>query len=438
MKVCVVGLWHLGTVTAACLASAGNEVVGLDFDPENVQKLQGGQPPIFEPGLEELIRQGLSMGHLSFSEDIGKAVHGAEVVWVAFDTPVDDEDRANVEFVVGRVTQLFPWLEMNALVLISSQLPVGTTRRLEKIYAKTYPDRPVTFGYSPENLRLGKAIHAFTQPDRVVVGIRTNTDRDRVKELLQPFTERIEWMSIESAEMTKHVLNAFLATSIVFINEVATLCEEVGADAKEVERGLKSDLRIGSRAYLSPGAAFAGGTLARDVIFLTNIGAAHNQPKHLLSAVKESNDAHRQWTRRKLQSLLGDLRGRKVAVWGLTYKPGTDTLRRSASVELCEWLVQQGALVEAHDPAVKTLPRELAQRFKVHATALATLEGASALVVATEWPEYQSLSSEVVLAAMQVSLVLDPNRFLATTLGSDPRIKYVTVGKPISSEPLNF
>jgi len=253
-----------------------------------------------------------------------------------------------------------------------------------------------------------------------------------MQELLRPFSSRIEWMSVESAEMTKHALNAFLATSVAFVNEVATLCEQVGADAKEVERGLKSDLRIGSRAYLSPGAAFAGGTLARDIMFLTNIGAAHNQPTHLLSAVRESNDAHRQWIRHKLQSILGDLRGQRVAVWGLTYKPGTDTLRRSASLELCEWLVQQGASVNAHDPAVKTLPRELAKRFKVHATALAALEGASALVVATEWPEYQSLSSEAVLAAMRVFLVLDPNRFLATTLGSDPRIKYVTVGKSSS------
>jgi len=432
MKVCVVGLWHLGTVIAACLASGGHEVVGFDFDAETVRKLQAGQPPLFEPGLEELIQQGLSKGQLYFSTDIPRSFEGVEVMWVAYDTPVDEEDRADVDFVVDRITRLFPYLDPDTLVLISSQLPAGTTRRIEGIYTSTVPNKHATFAYSPENLRLGKAIQTFTQPDRVVAGVRNEADRRKVTELFRPFTDRIEWMSVESAEMTKHALNAFLATSVAFINEVATLCEQIGADAKEVERGLKGDMRIGPRAYISPGAAFAGGTLARDIMFLTKIGAAHNQPTHLLSAVKESNDAHKQWIRHKLQSILGDLRGQRVAVWGLTYKPGTDTLRRSASLELCEWLVQQGASVNAHDPAVKTLPRELAKRFKVHATALAALEGASALVVATEWPEYQSLSSEAVLAAMRVFLVLDPNRFLATTLGSDPRIKYVTVGKSSS------
>jgi UDPglucose 6-dehydrogenase len=239
-------------------------------------------------------------------------------------------------------------------------------------------------------------------------------------------------MSVESAEMTKHALNAFLATSVAFINEVATLCEQIGADAKEVERGLKGDMRIGPRAYLSPGAPFAGGTLARDITFLTDIGVTHNHPTHLLSAVKESNAAHKQWIRHKLQSILGDLRGQRMAVWGLTYKSGTDTLRRSASIELCEWLVEQGALVHGHDPAVNALPSELSQKFKLGATPLAVLENANALVVATEWPEYQSVSPEKVLLTMKVPLVIDPNRFLANTLGSDQRIKYVTVGKSSS------
>ena len=431
MRVCVLGLWHLGTVTAACLASGGHEVVGLDFDSSTVERLQAGQPPLYEPGLEELVRQGLDEGHLCFSTDVAAALRGAELVWVAYDTPVDDEDRADVDFVVERVARLFPHLAAGTLVLISSQLPVGTTRRLERTYAEACPGRQVSFGYSPENLRLGKAISVFTQPDRVVVGLRSEADRERVAELLRPFSECIEWMGVESAEMTKHALNAFLATSIVFINEVATLCEQVGADAKEVERGLKSEARIGPRAYLSPGAAFAGGTLARDIVFLAEVGAAHQQPTHLLAAVRESNEAHKHWVRRKLQSLLGGFEGKRVAVWGLTYKPGTDTLRRSGSVELCEWLAQQGVQVQAHDPAVKALPEDLAQKITLHPTPPAALEDATALVVATEWPEYQSLAAETVVLAMGVPLVIDPNRFLVTTLGSDPRIRYVTIGRAL-------
>jgi UDPglucose 6-dehydrogenase len=248
MKVCVVGLWHLGTVTAACLAFAGHEVVGLDFDSEIVQKLQAGQPPLYEPDLAELVQQGIAQGRLRFCTEIIDALPGPKVVWVTYDTHVDEEDRANVDFVMDRVRRLFPLLAQGSLVLISSQLPVGTTGRLEKAYAGAFPDKSVTFGYSPENLRLGKAVYAFSRPDRVVVGVRNPNDRQRVTELFAPFTERIEWMSVESAEMSKHALNAFLATSITFINEIATLCEQVGADAKEVERGLKSDVRVGPRA----------------------------------------------------------------------------------------------------------------------------------------------------------------------------------------------
>lgn len=432
MKVCVLGLWHLGTVTAACLTAGGHTVTGLDFEMDTIHHLQQGQPPLFEPGLEELVKQGLANGRLHFTQEIAEAVTGAAVVWVTYDTPVDDDDHADVEYVVERVTRLFPFLENDILVLISSQIPVGTTRRLEQAYAATGRAQRVSFGYSPENLRLGKAIEVFTQPDRVVVGLRTETDRDCVAALLKPFTERIEWMSVESAEMTKHALNAFLATSVTFINEIAAVCEQVGADAKEVERGLKSEARIGPKAYLGPGGAFAGGTLARDIAFLIQIGADQHVPLHLIPGVRASNDEHRNWPHRKLQLLLGDLRGKRIAVWGLTYKPGTDTLRRSSSIELCRWLFEQGALVRAHDPAVQVLPGDLARTIELCPTATTTLKDAAALIVATEWPEYQTVPAETVIAQMRPHpVVIDANRFLARTLGGDPRMQYAAVGAPV-------
>lgn len=432
MKLCVMGLWHLGTVTSACLASVGHEVVALDLDTGVVQQLRSGHPPLFEPGLEQLVQRGLAQGGLSFTTSIAEALRDAELVWITYDTPVDEEDRADVQFVVDRVTRLFPHLGVGVLVLISSQLPVGTTRRVEQAYTAAYPEKPVTFGYSPENLRLGKAIDAFSQPDRVVVGLRTEADRERVKLLLRPLTDRIEWMSVESAEMTKHALNAFLATSVAFANEIAALCEQVGADAKEVERGLKSEVRIGPRAYLAPGPAFAGGTLARDIGFLTQLGAEQRVPTYLLPSVRESNIEHRNWVRRKLQSLLGSLGGSRVAVWGLTYKPGTDTLRRSSSVELCEWLAQEGAEVHAHDPGVRVLPEDLAKKMILHSSPLAAIQGADVLVVATEWPEYRDVACQEVLASLARPLVLDAGRFLEQSLGADPRIQYVTVGRPSS------
>ena len=429
MKVCVLGLWHLGTVTAACLASGGHDVIGLDFDPSVVFGLAAGKPPLFEPGLEDLVNAGLASGRLRFTTDAVGAAGDADIVWVAYDTPVDVDDRADADYVTKRAARLFPHLRDEALVLISSQVPVGTTRQLEQTFASVSRGRTVGFGYSPENLRLGKAIDRFRHPDRVVVGVRSAADRDRVAGLLRPFTERIEWMSVESAEMTKHALNAFLATSVTFINEIAALCEQVGADASEVEQGLKSEERIGPKAYLSPGSAFAGGTLARYVVFLSQLGQARGVATHLLASVKTSNDAHRQWAQQRLEQLLDGVSGKTVAVWGLTYKPGTDTLRRSSSIELCQWLVEHGASVRAHDPAVKTLPLDLVGRVALADSALSAIDGASALVVSTPWPEYRQVAAGDVAERMVRHLILDASRFTDETLGSEAGIEYVSVGK---------
>ena len=360
MRVCVLGLWHLGCVTAACLASGGHRVTGLDLDEDLIANLNMGQPPVLEPGLEELIKKGLASKTLDFSSDPAPSISNAQVIWVTYDTPVDDQDRADVESVVERVSRIFPFLKSGQKVLISSQVPVGTTRRVEELLAHARPAVEVSFGYSPENLRLGSAISRFLQPDRVVVGVRDEPSRREFKELLSPFTEDIQWMSVESAEMTKHALNAFLATSVTFINEIASVCEHVGADAREVARGLKSESRIGPNAYLGPGAAFAGGTLARDVSFLIELGQENHLPLELVSAVRASNDAHKNWPRQRLLELLGGLRDKSIAIWGLTYKPGTDTLRRSSAIELGEWLLEQGAKVRVHDPAIQRLPEQYA------------------------------------------------------------------------------
>jgi UDPglucose 6-dehydrogenase len=430
MKVCVLGLWHLGTVTAACLASGGHQVVGLDFDESVIANLKKGKLPLFEPGLEELVKNGIAENKLGFSTDIKQAVSDAQVIWVTYDTPVDEDDRADVDFVILRISRLFPDLEAGQQILISSQLPVGSARRLELLLEEARPNLSVSFSYSPENLRLGKAISVFTQPDRVVIGVRNEESKKIFSQLLAPFTERIEWMSVESAEMTKHALNAFLAASVTFINEIAAICEQVGADAKEVERGLKSEARIGPRAYLGPGGAFAGGTLARDVAFLTQLGKQYDVPVQLFPAIKSSNDAHKNWARRRLDQLLGGVSGKTVAVWGLTYKPGTDTLRRSSSVELCKWLLEQGAVVQAHDPAVKNLPDEY-KDVKLCPSALEAVYKADALIVATEWPDYREVNMRKVISQMKTPLVLDVNRFLAKNVEGFNEIKYVAVGKSV-------
>lgn len=421
MKVSVYGLWHLGSVTAACLAKAGHEVVGIDENSKTIEGLEHGRAPLMEPGLDDLLGEGLGAGRLSFSTDLAASLKGASVLWITFDTPVSETDVADVADVTSRIEAALPLVEPNTLVIVSSQLPVGSIRSLEQATTR----RDLSFACLPENLRLGKAIDVFTNPDRVVAGVRSDRDRALVRELFEPITSRIEWMSVESAEMTKHAVNAFLAVSVAFINELATLCEETGADAKEVERGLKSEARIGPKAYLSPGGAFAGGTLARDISFLTELGKRAGIEPALIASVHTSNDIHKGWTRRKLGALLGELEGKTVGVWGLTYKVGTDTLRRSSAVELCRWLHEKGARVRGHDPAVKKLPDDLEPILQLVGSPIAATEGADALVVETPWPIYR----EVKLDPEARLIVLDTNRFLARSLESEPMIDYVTVGK---------
>jgi UDPglucose 6-dehydrogenase len=425
MRIAVYGLWHLGCVTAACLARAGNHVVGLDLDAHLIDELRQGRPPLHEPGLDDLVAAGLAAKTLAFSTSPREALAGAEVLWVTFDTPVNDRDEADVAFVRGRLEAVTEALRPGTLVLISSQVPVGFTRRLSADWA----GKGLHFAYSPENLRLGKAIDVFCNPERVVLGVEPACDRGRLAELFAPFCARLEWMSVESAEMTKHALNAFLATSVTFINELARLCEAVGADAKEVERGLKSEGRIGSRAYLSPGAAFAGGTLARDVRFLVERGGVMGIGMPLCEGVLASNELHKGWVRERVAHLLEGVEGPTVAVLGLTYKPGTSTLRRSSAVELCRWLHERGVRVRGHDPAVPALPEELGGVLELAAGPLEALDGADLAVVATEWPAFRALGAAEVSARMHRPLVIDPNHFLAGTLGADPRIRYVATGR---------
>ncbi len=426
MKICVAGLWHLGVVTATCVAAAGHQVVAFDEEPAVVEDLTNGVLPVDEPALAELLRQQLSSGRLSFTTQRELALRDADVLWITYDTPVDADDRADVEYVVSRARALIHSADPSTDIIVSSQLPVGTTRQLD---SSSRPRR--TFAYSPENLRLGDAVSAFTQPERIVVGIRSDADRRRIEELLGSFSNRIEWMGLESAELVKHGLNAFLAMSIAFANELAGIAERVGADASDIERGLKTERRIGPRAYLRPGAAFAGGTLARDVDYLTQIGRREHVPTNLLEAIRVSNSEHARWARRTIETLLDEddgLEGHTIGIWGLAYKPGTDTLRRSNAVELCRDLARAGATVKAHDPGVRSLPDDLSDVLTLCATPLAATEGASALVIETDWPSYREVDPAQLVARMRTPNVVDANGFLAESLGDMAGVRYVRVG----------
>jgi UDPglucose 6-dehydrogenase len=422
MNVTVLGLWHLGSVTAACCARHF-QVTGLDFDASVILGLDQGRAPILEPGLNELLAAGLASKRLRFTTDPETACKNATVLWLCYDTPVNDRDESDVAFVMERLRRALAHLPAGALVLISSQLPVGTIRELELEFPQ------FQFACSPENLRLGKALDAFEKADRVVVGIRDDRQRALLEQLFRPFTPQVLFMRTESAEMVKHALNSFLAVSITFINEIARLCEQVGADAKEVSAGLKSDTRIGPRAYLGPGGPFAGGTLARDVVTLARLGSEKHEVLSLIPAIKQSNDQHRGWSFRKLQSRLGDLRGKTIAVLGLVYTPNTDTLRRSVAVELCRELLAAGARVQAFDPAIKSLPPELGGASLAADLANAVAQ-ADAAVVCTEWPQFRQAPWTGLIAQMhQPPLVVDANRFLDKELCGVDGVQHVSVGR---------
>ncbi len=423
MNVVVLGLWHLGCVTAACVAEHF-PVVGLDFDKGAVNALQDGRAPLFEPGLDALLQAGLASGRLRFAlGPDAAALQAADVLWVCYDTPVDDNDVADVPYVLERLAACLPDLRQGAVVLISSQIPAGTCRALEAVHPG------IAFACSPENLRLGKALEIFRHAGRIVAGTRTAKVRAALEPLFAPFCPDVLWMRPESAEMTKHGINAWLALSVTFANEIARLCEAVGADAREVERGLRSEPRIGQKAYIRPGASFAGGTLARDVVALTRLAETYGERAAIFPAILAGNEAHKDWALRRVQTLLGPLSGATVAVLGLTYKPGTDTLRRSGAVELVVKLLAAGARVRCYDPVVRQLSAELAGAVLCASLAEAVAE-ADAAVVATEWPEIKAADWPALVASMRRCIVVDANGFLNLPAEQIPCVEYFAVGTP--------
>jgi UDPglucose 6-dehydrogenase len=425
MKVVVLGLWHLGCVTAACCAKFV-DVVGLDFEQQTVEDLRRGKPPVFEPGLADLIQHGFASHRLSFESDPAAALQDADLLWVAYDTPVDDDDKPDIKPVLEGIDRCTPYLPDEAVVLISSQIPAGTCHLLEMKYSGT------RFAYSPENLRLGKAIEIFFHQDRIILGTRRDDDAARLSKLLKNFSTSIIQVRPESAEMIKHAINSFLALSITFMNEIARICEKVGADAREVESGLKSETRIGPKAYLSPGGPFAGGTLARDVVTLDGLASRLGEELFLIPAIKISNDQHKRWTIQKLREELGSLNGKQVAILGLTYKPNTDTLRRSLAVELCRMLQTEGVEVSAFDPAAKVLSADL-NNVNLFPNIEQAASGSDALVVCTEWPQFLESDWASIVARLRQAIVIDANGILLSKVQGIPGVRYRCVGKPQNS-----
>src|SRR5262249_35949348 len=322
----------------------------------------------------------------------------------------------------------FSQLKSGAIVLVSAQLPAGSVASLQRSFDQRNTGRTVSFACSPENLRLGRAIEIFNNPGRIVIGTRDVHARTVLEPLLRKFCNNLIWGSVESAEMIKHAINAFLAVSVTFTNEIATLCERVGASASEVEDGLRSDPRIGRYAYVRAGPAFAGGTLARDVNFLHELAREHGASVPVIESIQASNRAHGQWALGHLRRALQPLAGRTIGILGLAYKPGTNSTRRSAALALIRELTKEGAKVRAYDPAVRELPDDLARVVTLAADAPSVARGAHALVVATEWPEFSKLRADEIADAMDGRIVLDAGRCLPAAFATNPRLSLISVG----------
>ncbi len=337
-KICVYGMYHLGLVTSACLASKNFQVTCLDPDKNTIDNLKKNIFPIYEPNVESYFNN--YRDFLNFENDIS-CVLESDCIWVTFDTPVDDQDIADTNFVMNQIRNVLE-IKPNANMIISSQMPIGSIAQIEKEYPKAI------IACSPENLRLGKSIENFINPDRIIIGTRNQKHNEIFKPIFESITSKLIWMQTESAEMVKHTINSFLATCISFSNEISRICEQNHVDILEVEEGFRSESRVGKTLPLRSGLGFAGATLARDVNFLKN----NFQNIPLISSIMETNTLQNKWCCEKVQEIYKN-KTAKVGVIGLTYKKETSTLRRSTALETCEWLIHQKHEVYAYDNNVE-------------------------------------------------------------------------------------
>jgi UDPglucose 6-dehydrogenase len=428
-KVCVIGLWHLGCVASACLADLGYRVVGVDKDKQRVADLNAGRPPLFEPGLAELIKANLDAGRLIYTTDLKLGLKDSEYIYITFDTPVDDNDDADLTEILATAAEIAHLLKQGSIIMVGSQVPVGTCERIKALILENNPPAAFDIACVPENLRLGQAIECFKNPDFIVIGTDSPAAFKKVEGFFGVIKAPKLSMDLRSAEMTKHAINAFLATSISFTNEMANLCDFLGADALKVAEALRLDKRIGGNLPLRPGLGFAGGTLARDLKVLAKLWRKYDHQGHIVKAVLKVNKEQTSLVVRKLEKIYGSVACLDVGVLGLTYKAGTSTLRRSAALEIIAALTERGAIVTAFDP--RAAPEEVNKHgeFIFCADAYTAAAGADALVIVTDWPEFKDLDFDLIKSTMRQPVVIDTRNMLDDRKLAAAGISYFGVGR---------
>ena len=415
MKIAIVGTGYVGLVTGTCFAEMGVEVFCVDIDRQKIENLRNGVVPIYEPGLEEMVIRNYEVGRLHFTTDLTEVLDQVEIVFSAVGTPPDEDGSADLKYVLDVARTIGRAMNKYLLVVTKSTVPVGTARRIRQTIADELDRRGVTIDFdiasNPEFLKEGAAVKDFMHPDRIVVGVESDRARRLMEKLYHPFmlnNFRIIYMDIPSAEMTKYAANAMLATRISFMNDMANLCEIIGADVNMVRKGIGADTRIGS-SFLYAGCGYGGSCFPKDVKALISTASDHGYPMRILQAVEDVNEEQKTLLFRKLSAHFGgDLRGRKVAMWGLAFKPETDDMREAPSLVLIDRLLEAGCQITAYDPvAIPEARRRIGDRIAYAKNIYETVEGADVLMVVTEWKEFRLLAWARIRSLMKTPLILD-------------------------------
>lgn len=441
MKIAVVGTGYVGLVTGACLANVGNDVVCADTDVAKIEMLNSGGIPIYEEGLDVLVARNLEDGRIQFTTDTDSAIQGADVIFIAVGTPPDEDGSADLQHVVAVAKQIGENLNGYKIVICKSTVPVGTCDKVkETIQGITDQDFDVVS--NPEFLKEGTAIQDFQSPDRVVIGCENREAAETVGSLYRPFfrrSERIVYMDVRSAEMTKYASNAMLATKISFINEIANICDRVGADVEMVRTGMSLDQRIGPH-FIYPGVGYGGSCFPKDVRALASLGQESGAKTILLDSVKEVNRLQKLRLYHAAREKLGSLAGKKIAVWGLSFKPRTDDVRESASLINIRLFLEDGATVAATDPeAVENAKRDLADLGELgsaeapitfHEDDYEPLKDADVLFIFTEWSQFRSPDFDRVKSLMRAPVIFDGRNLYSPADMRERGFDYFSIGRP--------
>jgi UDPglucose 6-dehydrogenase len=437
MKLCVIGTGYVGLVAGTCFAESGNDVACVDNVAAKIETLRRGQVPIYEPGLEELIRRNVTEGRLTFTTDLTDAVRRSHVCFVAVGTPSSEAGAADLSAVYAVGREIGKAMTGYRVVVTKSTVPVGTHARLRQEIASTTA-HPFDVVSNPEFLKEGAAIDDFMKPDRVVIGSDSPRAVEIMRELYEPFVRTgnpILVMDNMSAEMTKYAANALLATRISFMNEIANLCERMGADVEDVRRGIGYDRRIGHH-FLFPGVGYGGSCFPKDVKAVIHTASEQGMAFPLLNAVEEVNHAQKHRLVEKITAEFGeDLRGRRFAIWGLAFKPRTDDMREAPSLTIVEGLLSRGATVAVHDPeALGEARKHFGERVTYHRVNYDALVGVDALLIVTEWNEFRRPDFERMKAVMKTPVVIDGRNVYDPPVMQQHGFTYLSMGRqPVRS-----